>query len=1176
MWKKESNLFVMLSCAFGLAWALTGEASAVEAMRVSAFGVATASTDAGPLYRARLGAPRPGVWSGLRLDFPAPRDLSSVGLVRANLTNETDRSVRVYCKLRADTLQGRIPECYLDLPPNACRMMSLPIFAERWMLDRDLGLKALKRGPGVGKVASYDVTKTRGFVFYTEPSVGDCAFGVSNFTLVSSDGLGGAVQLKADSFLPWVDGFGQGNFTDWRGKVHSVDDLKAAAMRETAELSSSSPGIPQADRFGGWAGGPKLKATGFFRTEKVGGKWWIVDPDGHLFFSHGVGHYAMRQPTGISKREEYFESLPPDKGEARPFYATLTEPAFMGFYGKPENLPCRTFDFYGWNLFRKYGEDWRTRDREMAHRRARAWGLNTLSSGQSEDARSGASRIPYTVTISTKARRIAGAKGYWGSLTDFFSPEFEARVRKAVGEKRAAGTNEYCLGWFSDNEQSWGYSGAALSRAVLASPDDQPAKVEFLRRLGAKGIPATDVPEAELEAFGAALAERYYSTVRAAIKEVAPNALYLGDRIAWAFPDVYRAASRHVDILSVNVYDYTPSVDLPTGSADCPMVASEFHFGCYEPGFFYAGLIPVASQQARADAYRRYVEAALDHPRYVGTHWFMWYDCPTSGATWGGNANAQCGFVSIADVPYRELTDAVRATAAEMYPRRYGKAAEAAGGPFNRGRIPAHPDVVNPVPGQDRGNSSAAGNPRAREVVPPTKVMLFFDTEDYTCDRANDPIRDIAHILTAEGVRGNFNIVGYLALRLVELRRFDVIDALKPHVLGTQTLYHTRHPDIAELGDDPDYARSYRRTMIDEARGIGMIEAVLGEDRCLFACPPGNSLSPAAFDVYSDMGIVINAGTGFYGTKKADGSYWRQMLMRSDGKALGLWYFNQIHVPYYQGFGIQNDLMPGSDEKYRNLPKTLDDLARWDFVALYMHPMMAVKTQYWDAINYRGGNNVEWRKWKPAPDRDPADTAVYYERLRALIRAIKADGRFAFSDLEAYAKTFRARKTIGASDLPAIRTALLRDFGSIREPSWSVADCFQAAVRLLRGEMEYRPGKVYGFLQPPKGVATPVDVSAADLRTAAQALDLSTFLPPEIRVGSIAIGPADFLHAALDVLVTGAEAVRVTPREQLGSFRDIDVFERFRMGGTWMHSPEFKDACLTDRLRLQLWTLRFE
>ena len=83
-----------------------------------------------------------------------------------------------------------------------------------------------------------------------------------------------------------------------------------------------------------------------------------------------------------------------------------------------------------------------------------------------------------------------------------------------------------------------------------------------------------------------------------------------------------------------------------------------------------------------------------------------------------------------------------------------------------------------------------------------TKVMLFFDTEDYTCDRSNDAIRDIANLLTSEGVRGNFNIAGFLATRIVELRRTDVIDALKPHVIGTQTLYHSRHPNVAELGDE--------------------------------------------------------------------------------------------------------------------------------------------------------------------------------------------------------------------------------------------------------------------------------------------------------------------------------------------------------------------------------------
>ena len=84
-----------------------------------------------------------------------------------------------------------------------------------------------------------------------------------------------------------------------------------------------------------------------------------------------------------------------------------------------------------------------------------------------------------------------------------------------------------------------------------------------------------------------------------------------------------------------------------------------------------------------------------------------------------------------------------------------------------------------------------------------TKIMFLFDTEDYTCDRSNDAIRDIANMLSSEGVRGNFNVVGYLATRLLELKRHDVIDALKSHVIGSQTLYHTRHPDMAELGDNP-------------------------------------------------------------------------------------------------------------------------------------------------------------------------------------------------------------------------------------------------------------------------------------------------------------------------------------------------------------------------------------
>ena len=459
-----------------------------------------------------------------------------------------------------------------------------------------------------------------------------------------------------------------------------------------------------------------------------------------------------------------------------------------------------------------------------------------------------------------------------------------------------------------------------------------------------------------------------------------------------------------------------------------------------------------------------------------------------------------------------------------------------------------------------------------------TKVAFFFDTEDYTCDRSNDAIRDIANILKSEGVKGNFNIAGYLAARIVELKRYDVIEAMRHHVLGTQTLYHSRHPDLAELGDNPDYERAYRNTMAEEARGLGMLEAAFGEGRIVFACPPGNCVSVVAMDVYSDLNIPVNAATGFNGSSSRKGPYGDGMLVRDGYEVLGLWYFNQYHPPYYRAFTLES-FIPRNGSKCPDFKRWFDGMAKYDYVALYMHPHMALKKMHWDSANYRYGNNCEWRKWKQVEDRDPADTAVYYERLKAFIQAVKADPRFEITDMEQLISTFKPRRAITAAEIPAIRAALLKDFTSIDAPaSWSVADAFQAAVRLLRGEKEYDPGKVkvFGFLERPRGVKEETSVSAADLRSAAASLDLSTFLPPEISVGGRKIGPADFLFAALEVLETGAPSVRVVPREQLGSFKKVPTIEFMNISNSWVHTKEFKDRYLSERLRLQLWTLRIE
>ncbi len=75
-------------------------------------------------------------------------------------------------------------------------------------------------------------------------------------------------MLSSKTFLPFVDRYGQFMHDDWPGKIHSDGELAAARAAEDVWLKdhATSP-IPDVDKYGGWAGGPQLKATGFFRTE---------------------------------------------------------------------------------------------------------------------------------------------------------------------------------------------------------------------------------------------------------------------------------------------------------------------------------------------------------------------------------------------------------------------------------------------------------------------------------------------------------------------------------------------------------------------------------------------------------------------------------------------------------------------------------------------------------------------------------------------------------------------------------------------------------------------------------------------------------------------------------------------------------------------------------------------
>jgi hypothetical protein len=156
-----------------------------------------------------------------------------------------------------------------------------------------------------------------------------------------------------------VDAYGQSTRAKWPEKVASDEQLKSAAAKEQQQLKTwlAEREKSSLDKFGGLNRGPAFKASGFFRTEKRDGRWYLVTPEGHPFYSLGVNTVAANvNQTYIAGREWMFESLP--KAE-EPLASHFGEGDNRGGNGVDQGRGYsfgRWYDFYGANLQRLYGD----------------------------------------------------------------------------------------------------------------------------------------------------------------------------------------------------------------------------------------------------------------------------------------------------------------------------------------------------------------------------------------------------------------------------------------------------------------------------------------------------------------------------------------------------------------------------------------------------------------------------------------------------------------------------------------------------------------------------------------------------------------------------------------------------------------------------------------------------
>lgn len=496
-------------------------------------------------------------WPGITVRSPAGNaaDVSGFTDLVVKLRNPSADSVKVFCRVDNPGADGK-DHCLtgqISLPPNVTRDLVLPL-TEKMPAGLQSKLFGMRGVPGPWRRdAGIDPSQVTQILLFVHQPERKHTFDV--IRIRGAGERGARPPTEEAKLFPLIDRYGQYRHKTWPGKTTSDADLARQRGDEETDLQRHT-GPSDWDRYGGWQEGPLLEATGRFRIAQHAGRWWFVDPEGRLFWSHGAD--CVRATTGytpITDREHWFAELPDANSALAVFYGRASWAPHGYYQGKSEYL---TFNFTGANLRRKYGANWRDEFASLCHRRLRSWGMNTIANWSDSEIYH-QRKTPYTATIGFDSVKIAGSAGYWGKFPDVFDDDFTSRLRRGMqGHQGGAAGDPWCVGYFISNELSWG-DELSLALATLASPPQQAAKQVFCDDLREKyetiealnqawgtqhaswealrqstATPDRQRAADDLRAFYTKLAEKYFRTCRDVVREFDPQGLYLGCRFAWA------------------------------------------------------------------------------------------------------------------------------------------------------------------------------------------------------------------------------------------------------------------------------------------------------------------------------------------------------------------------------------------------------------------------------------------------------------------------------------------------------------------------------------------------------------------------------------------------------------------------------------------------------------------
>lgn len=471
-----------------------------------------------------------------------------------------------------------------------------------------------------------------------------------------------------------LDEIGQSTIHNWQGKTGSLEDMKSNLRKRLDESNHMLP-----DDFSTWGGCKSKridKGSGFFKVHRDDNRWWLVDPDGYLFWSAGIDSVRVDTSANINLLEDALSFIPSDIGDFSEIFNNRDGQMHINYLAA--------------NYIRTFGKhDWMEKWATIALDELKRLRFNTVGNWSEWEYASKA-RFPFVRPMSFNAKRT---KNIYRDFPDVYHPDFEKDAQDYAQVLSTSVDDPALIGYFMMNEPNWAFSHELPAVGMLYNSEECITRTKLANFLKKKyGSAETlkkqwkqDVDFAlinkghwkgefskealiDLEAFSELMVEKYFGDLSDACRKIDPNHLNLGIRYQNVPPKWAVSGMKSFDVFSMNNYREKVPLEQTREIHDLlqmPVIIGEWHFGALDVGLPSSGIGHVRTQKDRGKAYRIYFEDAAANPNCIGVHWFVLYDQSALGRFDGENYNI--GFSDICNRPHQALCDAAIKSHELMY-----------------------------------------------------------------------------------------------------------------------------------------------------------------------------------------------------------------------------------------------------------------------------------------------------------------------------------------------------------------------------------------------------------------------------------------------------------------------------------------------------------------------------